>query len=223
MKTLIKFSLFFCKTVLCLLLVHSVESRGTPQRKEAAKTAKKQPAQVSDARQSDNPVSLLQKIMQGYGAARITQYMGDGSQQNTKEEGTLYWSGAKKCVRVEMDNGVIYLYTTGGMHMKEPHKNWAHVPLPNDWVYMLLEPRKIIEEKQAKVESIDAGTYGLFLEEGGRFIQLFWTQAHVKGWIIGVFEQGVPFNETVVELTPIQAKKLPDSAWAPESSFLDIN
>lgn len=210
MSIRVKFSFFICHIVLCWVLVPSVALYAADKTKIVS-------------RQNDNAISFLQAIMQGVGAARLTQYVGDGSHQGLKEQGVLYWSGAKKCVRVEMDNGVIYLYTTGGMHIKEPNKNWVHVPLPNDWVSMLLEPQKIVEEKQAKVDAIDPTSYGLFLEEGGRFIQLFWTRSQVKGWIIGTFEQGVSINETIVELTPVQGKKLPDSAWAPESSFLDIN
>lgn len=171
---------------------------------------------VSFADQSPG-IGYLNSIMSSNGTANITQ---ESSEIDGKEEGKLYWNSAKKCIRVEMKSGVVYLYTEGGMHMKENGKSWVHVPLPNEWSRMLLEPEAVIKEKDAKIQKINDDTYGLHLEEGGRFIYLFWTKNQLKGWIVGTMEHGAPHNEISVDLEKVPNIKLPESCWAPGSSFL---
>lgn len=167
---------------------------------------------------SKTGVEYLRLIMAKNGAARITQNNNDG----ITETGRLIWNSTKKCMRLEMDNGTIYLYASSGLSIKEPGKDWAHVPLPNEWARMLLEPEAVIKEKKAQAHAIREGMYGLHLEEGGRFIYLFWAKDQLKGWVIGSMDQGNPVNEIAVDLEKIAPVNLPDRDWAPENSLLDI-
>lgn len=164
-------------------------------------------------------LKALQDIMSRDGAAALTQKK---NTSDDEEKGKLYWSAQHKRIRVEMKDGSVFLYTSDGVHIKDASGAWSFVQIPTDWSRMLLEPEVVVREKHAQVHKANDSTYGLCLEEGGQFIYLFWTQSHLKGWVIGHMEQDVPHNEISVDLEVANLEKLAHDAWEPKSSFLEI-
>lgn len=148
--------------------------------------------------------------------ARLTQ---THIMSSKEEKGYFYWNSRKKCVRIEMDDGTVYLYNKGGLHIKEVDKGWSYVPLPSEWFNIFLNPDDVLKERNVSVQKINDTTYGVQLLENGKFAQVFWTNDGLKGWVQGSVSGEQLMNEVCVDLELQKPVKLADYLWEPETSF----
>ena len=173
-------------------------------------------ADSSNKNMSLEHLGKLKNLLQKDLTARLTQ---SHIMSGKEEKGYFHWNSKKKCVRIEMDDGTVYLYNEGGLHIKEVEKDWVYTPLPGDWFSVFSNPEKILEKQKHPVKEIEKKTYALHLEENHHFVQVFWTDESLKGWLQGSMNSGQPMNEVGITLEPQKTIKLADYLWKPGTSF----